>query len=83
MGATNYRALLGQIRHHRNSSEPVCLVTFNYDTLIESALAHYEMQFAVPDDYISGTEFKLFKLHGSANSGRHLEGVNRRAILTS
>jgi hypothetical protein len=80
-GVTNYRALLGQIRHHQKGKEPVCLVTFNYDTLIEAALAHYGMQFEVPNDYITGAEFKLFKLHGSANWGRHLEGNLPAALL--
>jgi hypothetical protein len=75
-GVTNYQALLGQIDHHRrNYRGPICLVTFNYDTLIESALSiDFGMNFAVPDDYICGTEFKLFKLHGSENWGRHLQG---------
>jgi hypothetical protein len=75
-GVTNYRALLGQIDHHRrNYPGPICLVTFNYDTLIESALARdFGITFTVPDDYISGAEFKLFKLHGSENWGRLLQG---------
>ena len=74
-GVTNYRALFGQIRHHRRDSEPVCVVTFNYDTLLENALQlHCGMEFNVLDDYVCGKEFQLFKLHGSQNWGRYLEG---------
>ena len=42
-GITNFNALVDQIQNGRrasgNSAEPVCLVTFNYDTLLERALA--------------------------------------------
>lgn len=75
---TNYRALLGQIFHHRRADDPdpVCLVTFNYDTLIEHALElRFGMKFDVIPDYVSHGELKLFKLHGSENWGRRLTSV--------
>jgi len=75
-GFTNYNALLDQINNHRKGSEPVCLVTFNYDTLLETALAkECGMSWDVMDDYISHTEFKLFKLHGSTNWGREIHSL--------
>jgi hypothetical protein len=73
-GVTNYQALLGQILHYRTNGEPVCLVTFNYDTLLESALERYGLTFTVPNDYVTHDDFKLFKLHGSANWGRSILG---------
>jgi hypothetical protein len=72
---TNYRALLGQLFHHRGSGDPgpVCFVTFNYDTLIEHALEQrLGMKFDAIPDYVSHGELKLFKLHGSENWGRYL-----------
>jgi hypothetical protein len=79
-GVTNYLALLGQINHHRKGDEPVCLVTFNYDTLLEAALARYGMRFEVPNDYISSNDFKLFKLHGSENWGRCLNAAPSQVV---
>src|SRR6267143_6052981 len=43
-GATNYTTLLDDIRHYRHSNEKVCLVTFNYDTLLEQALPHVHVR---------------------------------------
>jgi len=72
-GFTNYDALLEQIRHHIRGSEPVCLVTFNYDTLLESALtAQFKMTFDMLGDYISRADYKVFKLHGSQNWGKRV-----------
>jgi hypothetical protein len=72
---TNYLALIGQIIHHRRDDDPdpICLVTFNYDTLIEHALEmRVEMKINKMGDYVSDKNFKLFKLHGSENWGRTL-----------
>jgi len=75
-GFTNYDTLLDQIRHHKKGSEPVCLVTFNYDTLLESALTkQFNMTFDALDDYISNADYKVFKLHGSQNWGRYVESA--------
>lgn len=38
LNITNYRALLDRVDRWRKSDEPVCLVTFNYDRMIETAL---------------------------------------------
>ncbi len=57
---TNYRALLNQIRR----SSPVCFVTFNYDTMLETALADVGVGAQGIEDYIRG-QFPVFKLHGS------------------
>ncbi len=71
---TNYDSLLEQIRHIRKGPEPVCLVTFNYDTLLERALSkQFGMSFEVLDDYICRPDHKVFKLHGSQNWGRCVE----------
>jgi hypothetical protein len=73
-GVTNYQGLLGRIVHFSDRNPgPVLLVTFNYDTLLEHALtSEFRVGFKAIDDYISSSDFKLFKLHGSANWGRNL-----------
>src|SRR5216684_2650665 len=85
-GITNYRTLLDQIERwrYRGSVEDmmplgaytsVCLVTFNYDTLLEDA-------FGKPinglGDYIADSSYKLIKAHGSVNWGR----VVRRPLIS-
>jgi hypothetical protein len=73
-GRTNYRALIGRIEHFLKPSEKVCFVTFNYDTLLESALRdHFGMQFSVMDDYVSRDNWKVFKLHGSVDWVHEIE----------
>jgi SIR2-like domain len=69
-GITNYRSLLDQLRRSRRQDEPVCIVTFNYDRLIESALEREGVTIKLIDDYIANPVFKLFKLHGSVDWGR-------------
>jgi hypothetical protein len=65
---TNHRALLRQIDLHRGD-EQVCIVTFNYDTLIENALTRYKDEpLESLDSYVTGA-YKLFKLHGSVDWG--------------
>jgi len=73
-GVTNYRSLLDQVerwRHERN--EEVCLVTFNYDTMLDQACADVGLSPSRLPEYVSGDRYKLFKLHGSTNWGRFLE----------
>lgn len=65
-GASNYGALLGQIRDY--DDEPVCLVTFNYDLLLEKALG-WEVQRI--EDYIR-SDWRLIKVHGSVNWARQI-----------
>ncbi len=65
-GVTNYRTLLNQIERHRRG-ERVCLVTFNYDTLLEEAFTSINKRFDSVKAYVSGTRYSIFKLHGSVN----------------
>lgn len=70
---TNYNALMGRIERVRKKDEMVCLVTFNYDTLIERILPTVYIKIKGLDDYILDERYKLIKLHGSANWGREIE----------
>jgi hypothetical protein len=71
---TNHLALLREIQRTHKSDEPVCLVTFNYDTLLEDALGDLGLEIKHMDDYTRGAAlFRLFKLHGSVNWGRVLK----------
>lgn len=75
-GVSNYKTLLDQIRRWKKEQpDPVCLVTFNYDSLLETA--HDELPWTPG---ISGsvrnfitTEYKIFKLHGSVTWGREID----------
>ncbi len=64
-GITNYTALLEQVEHRRQPDETVCLVTFNYDTMIEQALKAHDRPLINLNDYISRDDYRLIKLHGS------------------
>ncbi len=70
----NHIALLEEIERTTTPEEPVLLVTFNYDTVIETALHFHGHQIESLDAYIDHPRFKLFKLHGSTtwvrDSGR-------------
>ncbi len=73
-GVTNYSELIRRLRqwHTNHPREPICLVTFNYDTLLEQALQHVlGLELANLSSYIVG-DVKLFKLHGSVNWGHPL-----------
>jgi SIR2-like domain len=53
------------------STPSVCIVTFNYDTLLEDALQDLGFEIKQMSDYIApGRIFKLFKIHGSINWGQ-------------
>lgn len=73
-GITNHLTLLREIERTRKGNEPVCLVTFNYDTLLETALGDLGLPIQTMDDYtdVSRT-FQLFKLHGSVNWANEIE----------
>jgi hypothetical protein len=78
-GATNYDGLVDQIENHRKDPEPICFVTFNYDTLLESALKkYYGVKFDAIADYVSHQQFKVFKLHGSTDWGHTLQSAPGR-----
>jgi hypothetical protein len=73
-GVTNYRTLLDQIENWRyQKNEKVCFVTFNYDTMLETACDDFGLHFSSHNDYISNKHYKLFKLHGSISWGRFVE----------
>ena len=70
MGDTNYARLLYWLSHWREAEEEsICLVTFNYDTLIEKACEHHwyvhsnDLSCYVPDE----PPWCLLKLHGSVD----------------
>jgi hypothetical protein len=65
-GVTNYKTLLDQIAHRKDANGKVCLVTFNYDTLLEDALPTVGVKILSIPDYIS-TDYQIIKLHGSIN----------------
>ena len=73
-GVSNYRTLINDIRPLQQASkEKVCLVTFNYDTLLEDAIQSAPVNVKIQSvaDYVA-TDWPIFKLHGSVNWGRVL-----------
>lgn len=75
-GVTNYLALVREIERTSRGKEPVCLVTFNYDTLLEEALGLLGKEHAIhtPDDYVKNSRlFRVFKLHGSVNWAQEVD----------
>ena len=70
-GVTNYVTLLDEIENWRKQNEPVCLVTFNYDTMLEQALPAVGVKIAEMEDYVT-QHYKLIKLHGSVSWGRQV-----------
>jgi hypothetical protein len=70
-GITNYLTLLREIERTHKVAEPVCLVTFNYDTLLENALGELGYRIDRIEDYTERpVTFRLFKPHGSVNWGQ-------------
>jgi hypothetical protein len=76
-GTTNFAALLFEIERWRyETKEQVCFVTFNYDTMLEEAIAQVlRLHARNMDSYITWANYSLFKLHGSINWGLEVEGV--------
>jgi hypothetical protein len=79
---TNYKVLLNGINRWRRPDDVVCLVTFNYDTLIEDAIRLFGTRsdqtevsdVEKVDQIVFGNPFyKLFKLHGSVNWARTVQ----------
>jgi|CXWL01.1.fsa_nt_gi hypothetical protein len=68
-GVLNHLTLLDDIKNYNTKDEPVCFVTFNYDTLLEWAFAEAGFPIQSLEDYVS-RRFALVKLHGSVNWGR-------------
>jgi hypothetical protein len=70
-GVTNYAPLIDQILSTHKSNEPVCLVTFNYDLLLEHALQTFGFKTRSPEEQLNSHPIiKLFKLHGSVGWAR-------------
>jgi hypothetical protein len=70
-GLSNYSALLDQIARKRGN-DPLALVTFNYDCLLEKALEARGLSLTTMDHYIGNPEYRIFKLHGSINWAHRL-----------
>jgi len=64
-GVTNYKALLDRIEHFVHGEK--ILVSFNFDTLLEDALADaVGKKIDTMQDYLN-SDYKVVKLHGSIN----------------
>ena len=75
-GITCYKTLLDQIEKWRyRAKERVCLVTFNYDTMLEEALREFfHLKLGHLDHYLFEHDgYTIIKLHGSLNWGRELD----------
>lgn len=73
-GVTNYKTLLDLIERANMNTQPVCLVTFNYDTLLEDALSDFGLPIQSFPDYTKKHPFyRFFKVHGSVNWARIVE----------
>jgi SIR2-like domain len=71
---TNYVSLIDQIRHHNTGGEPVCLVTFNYDLLLDDALLSFGYDPRPFEHYFEAhSSLKLFRPHGSVNWSRFVD----------
>ena len=69
----NQKTLLDQIEQWRKPDECVCLVTFNYDRMLEEALSTVGVEIQTLPDYIASDSYKLVKLHGSTNWAREVD----------
>lgn len=72
-GITNYKTLLDQIQRWRKKDDQICIVTFNYDRILESALPVVGLQINSIEHYISHETYKVIKVHGSVDWGREVE----------
>ena len=68
---TNYQVLLSELELMRTPEEQVCLVTFNYDTMLEDAMTS-TLGIAIRNlaNYIDGRHYNVIKPHGSVNWAR-------------
>jgi hypothetical protein len=67
-GVTNYKSLVNLIERGNRLEKPVCLVTFNYDLLLENALHDFRLSIETFHDYTKKHPFfRVFKLHASVN----------------
>jgi hypothetical protein len=68
----NHNALLEQLDFGRKGTDPILLVTFNYDTFIEQALSRANHRLETLSDFVDNSRFPLFKLHGSVDWSREV-----------
>ena len=52
-GVTNYESLIDQILRRHRTNEDICLVTFNYDSLLEHALCNFGFQPREPIHFLA------------------------------
>lgn len=74
-GFTHYADLLARLGQWRSSSgEPIVLVTFNYDELLDHSLEAQagNWQLTGFDSYVTRDDWRLYKLHGSVGWSRAL-----------
>ena len=76
-GTTNLHTMFDEIRRFSRTDEPILIVTFNYDRLIEWALRDMSEWPAQEGLYLKHTvgRFKVFKMHGSVDWGRRVDVV--------
>lgn len=72
-GVSNYKTLLDDIERWRKPEEQVCLVTFNYDRLLEQDLPAIGVHIKELGDYVANANYKIIKLHGSVNWAREVD----------
>jgi hypothetical protein len=78
-GITNYLTLIDEIQ--RWGSQPTLFVTFNYDALLENAVAACTGR--TPNSiaaYLSLGPFSIFKVHGSVNWAHPISSFRRDAV---
>lgn len=82
-GITNYATFLDDVERWRvHFDERVCIVTFNYDRMLEQSLIHVGVNIQTIDDYV-GTEFyKVIKIHGSVNWARVVQAPTVSSLHT-
>lgn len=70
---TNYTPLIRDILRLTKNGELVCLVTFNYDLLLDTALQSYDYKSREPEEQLkSHPVLKLFKPHGAVDWARRV-----------
>jgi hypothetical protein len=73
-GITNYKTLLDQVERWRwKAGERVCLVTFNYERMLEAALPTVGVEIRELADYIANQNYQVIKLHGSIHWAREVD----------
>src|SRR5713101_8240924 len=73
-GVTNYATLIDQIRSLNTSGEPICLVSFNYDLLLDKVIFPGVNPPPLEEHFDAQPIFKLFKPHGSVDWARFMAG---------